>query len=965
MSKQYGGMEQYSAPLTQQPESISDSNTTSHQINQQINQQRQQVISTYLPIVDEFVFHQQELSSIDNKLANSKNKMLVLNGPAGAGKSVLAAEYARRNFTDSNSNGKLVENVLWVNADDPKKVELFYRNLSHLLPAISPEQAKPSSRAKIEDVVKFAHKQIESLNKPVLMVFDNLTIEHYHTYKATYLGKLPDNVRVIITTKTLEVLGDDNELVSIEVSAIDENEVKKYLHSKLTLNDKIKATVEDIDALIEHLASQVSSGNESFKQNTENANELVKLLPFKITMAVQAILSSNLGDVNEYLEYVKKYSGDREVAAVLEKLLGGNSLAWEMLQYSTLLDCDFISFKLLEQICGIGDGKTKGTEESFSKAISQLETLAAASVVWQGGESGLRMHELMQGQMHSFAMRDTDKVMSPKLVKEKVMLGIDQVFTDVFFMEDYSKELSTIIKLLPHTHKMKLKELGTELALGELGNPYANYASYASEDMRQVAIAKASIFNKLGSYFYKVEVSYDKAREYYEAALKMREQLFGGDHLDLAQSYNNLGLTLRNIGGIENIREGIKLQELALGIRKSFHENANSKDSAESRAKALLDVAYSYSNLGMAYKRQGDEKSLLGGVRLIEQALEISKEVEAKYSAVINVSNDIARFLNNLGWGYKDLGGEVNISKAIKCFEEALVIRRELYGQQDNADLAISLNSLGEMYKDTDRGGFTEAKELLEEALKIRISINSSQGSKPNRDLAWSKIHVGSLYVKTGKVEEGLKLQKEGLQLQREVVGQGKYNADLAAAISNVAVTYRDLGGAQNLENALKLFSEAIDICQNHLFKNIAHPLIARTLYHLAKLHQKLAEFDGNSEKLEQALEIFSEALVMQQELYPTLPHKHLIDTHRSMGEVMMNMADPDLQQQAREHLDKAEQLKAKANDGEKNDSTNNNNSDSNSVITVSIAEASQDQGTPKDEKSIVGDTADPDGDTQ
>ena len=49
----------------------------------------------------------------------------------------------------------------------------------------------------------------------------------------------------------------------------------------------------------------------------------------------------------------------------------------------------------------------------------------------------------------------------------------------------------------------------------------------------------------------------EKAKEYHEWALEIKKEQLGAIHVDVAASYNNLGIVYRNTGDLEKQRSAI------------------------------------------------------------------------------------------------------------------------------------------------------------------------------------------------------------------------------------------------------------------------------------------------------------------------------------------------------------------------------------------------------------------------
>ena len=81
----------------------------------------------------------------------------------------------------------------------------------------------------------------------------------------------------------------------------------------------------------------------------------------------------------------------------------------------------------------------------------------------------------------------------------------------------------------------------------------------------------------------------EKAKEYHEWALKIKKQQLGANHVDVAASYNNLGIVYRNTGVLEKAKE---CYQLALKIQKeqsgANHVDVVSRSSTRQNPKPTL-----------------------------------------------------------------------------------------------------------------------------------------------------------------------------------------------------------------------------------------------------------------------------------------------------------------------------------------------------------------------------------------
>jgi tetratricopeptide (TPR) repeat protein len=162
----------------------------------------------------------------------------------------------------------------------------------------------------------------------------------------------------------------------------------------------------------------------------------------------------------------------------------------------------------------------------------------------------------------------------------------------------------------------------------------------------------SSVANRLANYRQVVLAAYAEARELFERALAISEQVRGPDHRDTAMGLNNLGILLSDQGDFAGARP---LLERALAIREKVLGPGNP------------GTALSVNNLGVLLSDQGD---LAGARPLLERALAIRETVLGPWHP------DTASSLNELGVllvTQGDLAGARPFcERALSIYEKAL-----------------------------------------------------------------------------------------------------------------------------------------------------------------------------------------------------------------------------------------------------------------------------------------------------
>jgi tetratricopeptide (TPR) repeat protein len=122
------------------------------------------------------------------------------------------------------------------------------------------------------------------------------------------------------------------------------------------------------------------------------------------------------------------------------------------------------------------------------------------------------------------------------------------------------------------------------------------------------------LYNNVGS-IYDSKGDYEKALEYYNRALAIREKVFGTEHPDVATSYNNIGNIYYSQGDYEKAQEYLK-KALAIFEKVLGTEHPN--------------VAQLYNNIGFIYRSQGNYR----------KALEYYKKTLAIFEKILGAENE-------------------------------------------------------------------------------------------------------------------------------------------------------------------------------------------------------------------------------------------------------------------------------------------------------------------------------------
>ena len=244
--------------------------------------------------------------------------------------------------------------------------------------------------------------------------------------------------------------------------------------------------------------------------------------------------------------------------------------------------------------------------------------------------------------------------------------------------------------------------------------------------------------------------------------------------------------------------------------------------------------AFLLNELGGAVDNMGDKRKAL---KYYQQALEIYREIYGE-----NHQN-IADLMNNLGSIWDDLGDK---NQAIEHYEKALKIDRIVVGNE-HPNIAVRLNNLGEAFRTL--GKPNKAIEYYEQALKIWRGVYGENHTNvvtalTNLGLAWDML--GNKHLAIEYIEQGLKIDQAVF---------GNKHPKIAIRLNNLGEIFRSLGDPQK---AIEYHEQALHI--NWAIFGNEHLNVAGDLNNLGSAWRALGDFNKAIKYYAQALKIWEEA---------------------------------------------------------------------------------------------------------
>ena len=329
----------------------------------------------------------------------------------------------------------------------------------------------------------------------------------------------------------------------------------------------------------------------------------------------------------------------------------------------------------------------------------------------------------------------------------------------------------------------------------------------------------ARLFNNIAGV-YCTQGNYEKALEYYEKALAIREKVLGKEHSSTATTYNNMAGVYEDQG---NYEKALEYNEKALVIKEKVLGKENPS------------TAITYGNMAVVYEDQGNYEKAL---EYNEKALVISEKVLGKEHP------STATMYHNMAGVYHAQG---NYEKALEYYEKALVISEKVLGKE-HPSTATTYHNMAGLYH--AQGNYEKALEYYEKALVIQEKVLG----KEHPSTATTYGNMAGVYKDQGNYERALEYYEKDRIISEKVLG--KEHPSTATTYHNLAGLYHAQG---NYEKALEYYEKDRAISEKVFGKE--HPSTATTYNNMAGLYHAQGNYEKALEYYEKAVKIFDEKL--------------------------------------------------------------------------------------------------------
>ncbi|MCP3958211.1 MAG: tetratricopeptide repeat protein [bacterium] len=244
----------------------------------------------------------------------------------------------------------------------------------------------------------------------------------------------------------------------------------------------------------------------------------------------------------------------------------------------------------------------------------------------------------------------------------------------------------------------------------------------------------ANTLTELGS-LYSAKSEHSKAESHLLEAIRIIEKLAGGDSPKLSINYYHLAINYRDEGRYDKMRSAI---ETSIALARS-PQGTRAFESISSAH--MIELAYDYGLVG----RHEEAKLLL---------LRAKEEME---SSGFQNSAEMELALDGLAKYYFDTGQH---DRAAEIGQKATALAQARLGES-HPDVAWTFNSLGLIYY--EMGEYEQAESAFDRAIHLREAV-----SLPRHDLAYILVNAAHVYRRQRRAEKALAAYRRSIALLQE-----------------------------------------------------------------------------------------------------------------------------------------------------------------------------------------------------
>ncbi|MDX1924478.1 MAG: tetratricopeptide repeat protein, partial [Rickettsiaceae bacterium] len=615
------------------------------------------------------------------------NKILVINGLPGIGKSFLAEKYAKDYFTQRPNRV-----AISIDATTKESFDIAIDNIARTF-----DIKKPESLPEYQNYLQLIQDKMWKTDQNILLILDNLT-KFSDVFE--FIANLPNNVQILITSKNDDLSNTLPHMMHLNFAAL-----------------KIKPLTKE--AAIEYINQSLKSkglGSEFTQEQKEKMHEAIfkvdSVLPIDLSIIDRAINQFPFSaSFDMMMDYIPNNLTDHF------KEIDVSSPEWKILEPIAYLSGSFISFKLLM--------KMELVSETLFDAT--LKTLLSQGYISDDNNRGIYIHEIIQNRFIEHTKLSAPE--SAASIISRLFHFFDDECPDIESHKDATWQktrellphILKIIDLEPKTitdyiHKAHILEKMGEYCRIPLFDAQKAFEYYqkahiiitqakelGAEESNDFDInyEEGEVNDYLGAGYFEKE-DYVSSMPYFQEAIKCLKKTspgFSKYNKALKQIINekfHLALALFNLGYTDNAK-----RDLISCIEDAQHFEKEHKE----------DIKY----IPIYYDFLTKINARLG---LKDEALESAQKAlgirtEKGYN---NDNFELARSYSSLSTAYLASG---EFDKAATNSKKSISILSELYKNEEEKPhfLGIARTKLAAIYRHQNK--FEEAKSEYEKATKI------------------------------------------------------------------------------------------------------------------------------------------------------------------------------------------------------------------------------------------------------
>jgi len=730
-------------------------------------------------------------------------KTVALVGIAGAGKTTLARQYARKQ--------KAV--VVWeINAETRETLVDSFENLAHALSTTEEDQKILRGLQEIKDskkrekrILQFVKDHLK-LRKDWILIYDNVELFPDFQKQFPQDNETWGQGKVLITTRDRNI-----QNMRIIAGVIQINELNPV--EKLTLFMKI----------LNHGISHSWLPNQ-----TEELNAFLKLIPpFPLDISVAAYyIKSTQITYEKYLKRITEYKKD--FITVQENILKSTN-DYSKARYSIItlsldqlmeMQKDFPYFLLLISLVDSQNIprdllETRMNDVSVDNFIFNLKKYSLitnhSSTTYPWG-TAFSVHRSTQKISLAHLRERLDLKPGNPLI-QSISQNLKSYVKQLMEKEDLLQlRLFTNHCEMFLSHPQLLTAAIKGSLLSELGGMYLSLGNYTKA--KQVLKDALSKLNKTNNNNHKAQTLaylgnldgelgyYETAKDFLEQSLLIYEKNLPTNYEGAAWALTYLGNVYRDLGEPQKAKE---LLEKSLHLYKTYLPENHT---GNARASAYLGIVY----------------IILGDYEKAKNILEQSLHIYKTYLSKNHVG--VAWVSAHLGNAYGELG---NYQKARDLLEQSIVLYKEHF-PEDHIKVGWALSYLGNVYRIIDT--HEKAKKTLEQSM----AIYKKHLPENHVVIAAILVYLSDVHKDSGEYEKARDLLEQSLVIDKKYFP--KNHPETAWALAHLGDIYRIMG---NFEKAQSLLEESLTSYRQHFSED--HSEVVWVLERLEYARDKVSDY--------------------------------------------------------------------------------------------------------------------------